>query len=168
MTARYKQVSGDRTERVTPVRIPNTEVKHIWADGTARATLWETRSSPGLNQNPEEPNGTSGFFASAAHNSICPTATYAPNGPTGRNVQSISSNSRAPLRMTWPSTFSIPNRAGLFFISNLIPSAMVIQKKKTKTKYLKPIGSRSGCRSTASPVMNGLAGWTNLQQPCTP
>src|SRR5262249_48298723 len=35
------------------------------ADGTARATLWETRSSPGLNQNPEEPNGTPGFFALA-------------------------------------------------------------------------------------------------------
>jgi hypothetical protein len=52
--AHYKQVSGDRTERVTPVPIPNTEVKPLWADGTARATLWETRSSPGLNQNPEE------------------------------------------------------------------------------------------------------------------
>ena len=45
-----KQVSGDRTERVTPVPIPNTEVKPLRADGTARATLWETRSSPGLNK----------------------------------------------------------------------------------------------------------------------
>ena len=45
-----KQVSGDRTERVTPVPIPNTEVKPLRADGTARATLWETRSLPGLNQ----------------------------------------------------------------------------------------------------------------------
>src|SRR6187200_881857 len=44
------QVSGDRTERVTPVPIPNTEVKPLWADGTARATAWETRSLPGLNQ----------------------------------------------------------------------------------------------------------------------
>jgi hypothetical protein len=42
------QVSGDRTERVTPVPIPNTEVKPLRADGTARATLWETRSLPGL------------------------------------------------------------------------------------------------------------------------
>src|SRR2546425_3734631 len=54
--------SGDRTERVTPVPIPNTEVKPLRADGTARATLWETRSLPGL-KNPEEPQGSSGFFA---------------------------------------------------------------------------------------------------------
>ena len=48
----YSQVSGDRTERVTPVPIPNTEVKPLWADGTARAIVWETRSLPGLNQKP--------------------------------------------------------------------------------------------------------------------
>ena len=47
-----EQVSGDRTERVTPVPIPNTEVKPLWADGTARATVWETRSLPGLNRSP--------------------------------------------------------------------------------------------------------------------
>src|SRR6266852_4742827 len=39
---------GDRTERATPVPIPNTEVKPLRADGTARATAWETRSSPGI------------------------------------------------------------------------------------------------------------------------
>src|SRR5436853_6686784 len=55
------RVSGDRTERVTPVPIPNTEVKPLRADGTARATLWETRSLPGL-KNPEEPQGSSGFL----------------------------------------------------------------------------------------------------------
>ena len=43
------QVSGDHTARVTPVPIPNTEVKPRRADGTARVTVWERRSSPGLN-----------------------------------------------------------------------------------------------------------------------
>ena len=32
----------------TPVPIPNTEVKPAGADGTARATAWESRKSPGL------------------------------------------------------------------------------------------------------------------------
>ncbi len=32
----------------TPVTIPNTEVKLPSADGTAGATLWESRSLPGF------------------------------------------------------------------------------------------------------------------------
>src|SRR6186713_1383783 len=62
------QVSGDRTERVTPVPIPNTEVKPLRADGTARATLWETRSLPGLKSS-EEPQGSSELFAFYIHSS---------------------------------------------------------------------------------------------------
>src|SRR5438105_15792784 len=46
--SRISQVFGDRTERATPVPIPNTEVKPLRADGTARATAWETRSLPGV------------------------------------------------------------------------------------------------------------------------
>src|SRR6266446_3722943 len=42
------QFPGDHTARVTPVPIPNTVVKPRWADDTARATVWERRSSPGL------------------------------------------------------------------------------------------------------------------------
>jgi hypothetical protein len=34
--------------RVTPVPIPNTEVKPAGADGTARVTAWESRKSPGF------------------------------------------------------------------------------------------------------------------------
>ena len=34
--------------KVTPVPIPNTKVKLQCANGTAGATLWESRSSPGL------------------------------------------------------------------------------------------------------------------------
>ena len=40
---------GGQTARVTPVPIPNTEVKPRWADDTARVTVWERRSPPGLN-----------------------------------------------------------------------------------------------------------------------
>ncbi len=40
--------SGDFVDRVTPVPIPNTEVKPVGADGTARVTVWESRKSPGL------------------------------------------------------------------------------------------------------------------------
>ena len=33
--------------RVTPVPIPNTTVKPLEADGTARETVWESRTLPG-------------------------------------------------------------------------------------------------------------------------
>ena len=33
--------------RVTPVPIPNTTVKPLEADGTARETVWESRWLPG-------------------------------------------------------------------------------------------------------------------------
>src|SRR2546421_4398268 len=48
-SAREFPVSGGHTARVTPVPIPNTEVKPRRADDTARATVWERRSPPGLN-----------------------------------------------------------------------------------------------------------------------
>ena len=40
------QIFGGHSEGVTPVPIPNTEVKPLSADGTARATWWESRSPP--------------------------------------------------------------------------------------------------------------------------
>ena len=39
---------GGNTGEVTPVPIPNTEVKLSRADGTAGATLWESRTLPGF------------------------------------------------------------------------------------------------------------------------
>ena len=39
---------GAFTGRATPVPIPNTAVKPSWADGTAAARLWESRSAPPL------------------------------------------------------------------------------------------------------------------------
>ena len=40
---------GGYAEGVTPVPIPNTEVKPLRADGTARVAVWESRSPPGIN-----------------------------------------------------------------------------------------------------------------------
>ena len=40
---------GGHRGRVTPVPIPNTEVKPATADGTACAGVWESRSLPGIN-----------------------------------------------------------------------------------------------------------------------
>ena len=41
-------ISGDYSEEVTPVPIPNTEVKLLSADDTWRETAWESRSLPVL------------------------------------------------------------------------------------------------------------------------
>src|SRR5215468_2512464 len=46
---RIKYAGGHRI-RVTPVPIPNTEVKPDTADGTARETVWESRSLPAVIQ----------------------------------------------------------------------------------------------------------------------
>ncbi len=42
------QFPGGHRSRVTPVPIPNTEVKPATADGTARVGAWESRSLPGI------------------------------------------------------------------------------------------------------------------------
>ena len=38
---------GDLSEEDPPVPIPNTVVKLLSPDGTARVTVWESRKSPG-------------------------------------------------------------------------------------------------------------------------
>src|SRR5262249_54236500 len=55
--------AGGHRSRVTPVPIPNTEVKPATADGTARETVWESRSLPALllRRSPIV-HGQSGFF----------------------------------------------------------------------------------------------------------
>lgn len=42
---------GGYSGKVTPVPIPNTEVKLTHADGTVPATEWQSRSPPSLNTN---------------------------------------------------------------------------------------------------------------------
>ena len=41
------KILGDNGVGVTPVLIPNTEVKPDYVDGTASETMWESRKSPG-------------------------------------------------------------------------------------------------------------------------
>jgi hypothetical protein len=43
------EYAGGHRIRVTPVPIPNTEVKPDTADGTAWETVWESRSLPAVN-----------------------------------------------------------------------------------------------------------------------
>ena len=45
---RADQFLGGYAEGVTPVPIPNTEVKPLWADDTAWVAMWESRSPPGI------------------------------------------------------------------------------------------------------------------------
>src|SRR6266404_652912 len=61
----FHNFSGDFVDRVTPVPIPNTEVKPVGADGTARVTVWESRKSPGLLAKARESNPR-GLFSFAA------------------------------------------------------------------------------------------------------
>jgi hypothetical protein len=53
---------GDRSEREPPVPIPNTEVKPLSPDGTARATAWESRKSPGLIKGAKPRSGFARLF----------------------------------------------------------------------------------------------------------
>ena len=48
---------GDHSEGDPPVPIPNTEVKPLSPDGTARASVWERRKLPGLSHGPTERSG---------------------------------------------------------------------------------------------------------------
>ena len=52
--AHCRQFLGDHSERDPPVPIPNTEVKPLSPDGTARASVWESRKLPGLNMKASE------------------------------------------------------------------------------------------------------------------
>ena len=47
MRFRMPIVSGGYVEKAIPDPIPNSEVKLLGADGTARATVWESRTLPG-------------------------------------------------------------------------------------------------------------------------
>ena len=49
--------SGGHGEGVTPVPIPNTEVKPFSADGTAWVTVWESRTLPRLINEPVRNGG---------------------------------------------------------------------------------------------------------------
>ena len=61
-TSSFDQFSGDFVDRVTPVPIPNTEVKPVGADDTARLPVWESRKSPDLIQQKSSFHVETSFF----------------------------------------------------------------------------------------------------------
>ena len=65
--SRVNNLPGDLSEGDPPVPIPNTEVKPFSADGTAWATVWESRTLPRLKfvfarAEIEKPAGVGRFF----------------------------------------------------------------------------------------------------------
>ena len=78
---------GGHRSRVTPVPIPNTEVKPATADGTARAGGWESRSLPGIYSKSPSPHDL-GFFVvhAIAATAGAGTADVADAGAPGANI----------------------------------------------------------------------------------
>jgi hypothetical protein len=68
-------VFGGNSEEVTPVTIPNTEVKLFSADGTAREAGWESRTPPEFFLNPESIL-IPGFFLKLKCSFFWPGETY--------------------------------------------------------------------------------------------
>ena len=54
--------AGGYRSRVTPVPIPNTEVKPDTADGTVWETVWESRSLPALFDEARRERSRRAFF----------------------------------------------------------------------------------------------------------
>ena len=64
--------AGGHRIRVTPVPIPNTEVKPDTADGTARGTVWESRSLPAVIAQKARSHARSGLFSFRDHSVLKP------------------------------------------------------------------------------------------------
>ena len=66
-----RKISGGYAEGATPVPIPNTEVKPLWADDTARVAAWESRSPPELiTQKPRLINSDGAFVVCINKNNV--------------------------------------------------------------------------------------------------
>src|SRR5437867_808377 len=74
-------VCGGYIGGVTPVPIPNTEVKPTRADGTAREAVWESRSPPHFFRKPAGTAG--GLFSSAPREGTRMRYTSRPKGRGG-------------------------------------------------------------------------------------
>ena len=82
------EFAGGHRSRVTPVPIPNTEVKPATADGTVWETVWESRSLPAVISKPAS-MGSRAFVCTAAH---------FPNARTGSRALGCTAAARAPRR----------------------------------------------------------------------
>ncbi len=91
------RVPGGHRSRVTPVPIPNTEVKPATADGTAWETAWESRSLPGVLPSPtlEESVGLFSCTAAAAGSTQFPTRCVGWAGWASRSARHRAWESRS-------------------------------------------------------------------------
>ncbi len=60
------KVSGGDLEEATPDPIPNSEVKLLGANGTAREAVWESRTLPGFMSTGSAPRARAPFFFGSA------------------------------------------------------------------------------------------------------
>ena len=65
MFQRFATILGDHSEGDPPVPIPNTAVKPLSPDGTARASVWESRKLPGYVKSPSRKAGAFVVFGRA-------------------------------------------------------------------------------------------------------
>ena len=80
---------GGHRGRVTPVPIPNTEVKTATADGTACEGAWESRSLPGFfHSKPRRAHALRGFFVCGRNSLLdhCTVHRYSLCGWQGRSA----------------------------------------------------------------------------------
>ncbi len=97
--------AGGHRSRVTPVPIPNTEVKPATADGTAWETAWESRSLPALIQNDKRPPSSSDVgrfrFVTTLLAAVAAPIAYLrhnrrPKAPSFVRIPSAANNRRSP------------------------------------------------------------------------
>src|SRR6188768_55528 len=86
---------GGYRSRVTPVPIPNTEVKPATADGTVRVTAWESRSLPGFFLNGPSGSFQTGRFLfgrqpACMHGDNCAVSERSDANPRERSVTCLS------------------------------------------------------------------------------
>ena len=103
---RNKYAGGHRI-RVTPVPIPNTEVKPDTADGTAWETVWESRSLPAVFTK-KGPRFSSGPFSFCAGSDLLPER--APAATSGGGPASVKDVAAGSIYKEGPEVF-----LGLFF-----------------------------------------------------
>src|SRR5687767_11958986 len=78
---------GGHRGRVTPVPIPNTEVKPATADGTACVGVWESRSLPGLIVEDKAVASSQRPFLCLPHATACRTDLV--SGHSGRGCRQV-------------------------------------------------------------------------------
>ena len=96
---RRRRFPGGHRSRVTPVPIPNTEVKPATADGTAWETAWESRSLPGLFIEGRICCRCGLFFFTGSDGQ--PRSAIGGHRPASGKAASVEQRRRAPARGSW-------------------------------------------------------------------